>query len=58
MTRARAFLLLRRIFPRLSGGSDWQSLWVEFGRYLPAAEQPQRDAAADRWIAWVERQAC
>jgi hypothetical protein len=58
MTRARAFLVLRRIFPRLDGGGDWQSLWVEFGRYLPAAEQPQRDAAADRWIAWVERQAC
>ena len=58
MTRSRAFVVLRRIVPRLDGGGDWQSLWVEFGRYLPAAEQPQRDAAADRWIAWVERQAC
>ena len=57
MTRSRAFLVLRRVFPRLAGGSDWQSLWVELGRYLPAAEQAQRDAAADRWIAWVERQA-
>jgi len=57
MTRSRAFLVLRRVFPRLAGGSDWQSLWVEFGRYLPAAEQPQRDAAADRWIDWVGRQA-
>jgi hypothetical protein len=25
MTRSRAFLVLRRVFPRLAGGSDWQS---------------------------------
>ena len=56
MTRARAFLVVRRLVPRLAAAYDWQQLWVELGRYLPDAPQPQRDAAADQWIAWVGRQ--
>ncbi len=53
MTRARAFLLVRRLVPHMNVSCDWQELWVELGRYLPDAPEEQRDAAADQWIAWV-----
>ncbi len=56
MTRARAFLVVRRLVPLLAAGRDWQELWVELGRYLPDAPEVERNAAADRWIAWVGRQ--
>lgn len=58
MTRARAFLLLRRLVPLLAAERDWQELWLALGRYLPDAPQALRDAAADRWIEWVGRQQC
>lgn len=56
MTRARAFLVVRRLVAQLAAGRDWQALWIELGRYLPDAPQPLRDAAADRWLQWVARQ--
>ncbi len=56
MTRTRAFLVVRRLAPLLAAGRDWQELWVELGRYLPDAPEVERNAAADRWIAWVGRQ--
>jgi HEAT repeat protein len=53
MTRARAFLVIRRLADRLPGGEDWKPLWESLGRYDPDAPPPQRDAAADRWQAWI-----
>lgn len=58
MTRARAFLILRRLVPGLAAQRDWQQLWIQLGRYLPDAPQPLRDAAADQWVDWVGRQSC
>ncbi len=55
MTRARAFLIVRRLVPRVIADRGWQELWVELGRYLPDAPEEQRDGAADQWIAWVDR---
>jgi HEAT repeat protein len=53
MTRSRAFLVIRRLVPRLPGGDDWKPLWESLGRYDPGAPQPDRDAAADRWREWI-----
>ncbi len=53
MTRARAFLVIRRLVPRLPGFTDWNALWASLGRYDPDAAQPERDAAADQWEAWI-----
>lgn len=53
MTRARAFLVVRRLAPALAASRDWQELWIGLGRYLPDGPQPQRDTAADQWITWV-----
>jgi len=56
MTRARAFLVVRRVVPQLPGFSEWKSLWEALGRYDPDGPQAQRDAAADLWEAWITQQ--
>ena len=50
MTRLRAFVVVRSV---VSTMDDWNALWDSLGRYDPSAEPADREAAAERWRAWI-----